>query len=47
MLSNHVAAVFPAALIGLACGALGIVFTVMNLKITRLRELYIGVRPVL
>ena len=44
VLSNHVAAVLPAVVIGLACGALGIIFTVMNLKVTRLRELYIGVR---
>ena len=47
VLSNHVAAVLPAAVIGLACGALGIIFTVMNLKVTRLRELYIGVRCVI
>ncbi len=47
VLSNHVAAVLPAALIGLACGVCGILFTVMNLKVTRLRELYIGVRSCL
>lgn len=36
-LTNHVAAVAPAALIGIACGMLAIVFTVINLKVARLR----------
>lgn len=36
-LTNHVAAVAPAAVIGVACGLLAIVFTVINLKVARLR----------
>ena len=42
-LSNHVAAILPAAAIGLACGLLGILFTVLNLKIMRLRDLFVSV----
>lgn len=37
-LSNHVAAMAPAAIIGLACGVLAIAFTAVNLKVARLRE---------
>ncbi|CAL8466168.1 g5704 [Coccomyxa elongata] len=36
-LTNHVAAVAPAAVIGVACGLLAIAFTVINLKVARLR----------
>lgn len=43
-LSNHVAAIVPAAVIGLACGLLGILFTVLNLKVMRIRKALIGVR---
>lgn len=37
-LANHVAAVGPAVLVGLACGVLGTAFTVLNVKIIRLRD---------
>ena len=36
-LTNHVAAVLPAAVCGLVAGLLAIVFTFINLKVTRLR----------
>ena len=36
-LTNHVAAMAPAALIGVACGLLAIAFTVINLKVARFR----------
>ena len=37
-LSNHVAAMIPAVIIGLVCGTLAIAFTALNLKVARLRE---------
>ena len=37
MLANHVAAMAPAAVIGVLCGLLAIGFTVINLKVARLR----------
>ena len=37
-LTNHVAAMAPAAIIGLICGLLAIAFTSVNLKAARLRE---------
>lgn len=37
-LTNHVAAVAPAALIGVACGLLAIAFTIINLKVARARD---------
>lgn len=37
-LANHVAAMAPAAMIGVLCGLLGIGFTVINLKVARLRN---------
>lgn len=37
-LSNHVAAMAPAAVIGTVCGLLAIAFTGVNLKAARLRE---------
>jgi len=37
-LKNHVAAVAPAALIGVACGLLAIAFTIINLKVARARD---------
>lgn len=37
-LKNHVAAVAPAALIGVACGLLAIAFTIINLKVARARQ---------
>lgn len=37
-LSNHVAAMLPAVVIGLVSGTLAIAFTAMNLKAARLRE---------
>jgi len=42
-LANHVAAVGPAVLVGLACGVLGTAFTVLNVKIIRLRDSIIQV----
>ncbi len=36
-LKNHVAAVAPAAIIGVACGLLAIAFTIINLKVARAR----------
>jgi hypothetical protein len=46
-LTNHVAAVAPAAVIGVACGVLAIMFTVINLKVARLRIALLQVRPIL
>ncbi len=43
-LTNHVAAMAPAALIGLACGLLAIAFTAINLKVARLRLALLQVR---
>ena len=43
-LTNHVAAIVPAAVIGLVCGLLGTSFTVLNLRVMRFREAVIGVR---
>lgn len=43
VLSNHIVSIVPAAAIGLVCGGLSIVFTVLNLKVARLRQKYIGV----
>ncbi|KAG2489363.1 hypothetical protein HYH03_012193 [Edaphochlamys debaryana] len=40
--SSHVLAVAPAAIIGLAAGLLAIVFTVANIKVTRLRAMLSG-----
>lgn len=37
VLANHVAAMAPAAVIGVLCGLLAIGFTVINLKVARLR----------
>lgn len=37
-LSNHVAAIAPAVVIGMLCGLLAIAFTAMNLKAARFRE---------
>ena len=37
-LKNHVAAVAPAAIIGVACGLLAIAFTIINLKVARARD---------
>lgn len=42
-LANHVAAVLPAILVGLACGVLGTIFTVLNVKVVRLRDAVIQV----
>lgn len=42
-LANHVAAVGPAVLVGLACGVLGTAFTLLNVKIIRLRDSIIQV----
>lgn len=33
-------AIIPAAIIGLACGGLGILFTIANLKVARLRQAF-------
>lgn len=44
-LANHVAAVLPAILVGLACGVLGTIFTVLNVKVVRWRDAIIQVRP--
>ena len=46
-LANHVAAVGPAILVGLACGVLGTIFTVVNVKVVRLRDAIIQVRLML
>ena len=43
-LANHVAAVGPAIMIGTLCGLLGMVFTVLNLKVMRLRDATLQVR---
>ena len=43
-LTNHVAAMAPAALIGIACGLLAIAFTVINLKVARFRMAALRVR---
>ena len=37
-LKNHVAAVAPAAIIGITCGLLAIAFTIINLKVARARD---------
>lgn len=42
-LANHVAAVGPAILVGIACGVLATVFTVLNIKVVRLRDTIIQV----
>ena len=42
-LANHVAAVLPAILVGLACGVLGTIFTVLNVKVVRWRDAIIQV----
>lgn len=36
--SGHILAVLPAIIIGIAAGCLAVVFTVVNLKVARLRE---------
>ena len=46
-LANHVAAVGPAVLVGIACGVLGTIFTVLNIKVVRLRDTIIQVCPTL
>ena len=33
VLTNHVYAMLPAALIGIICGLLGILFTIINIKV--------------
>jgi chloride channel 7 len=38
-ISGHILAVIPAAVVGLVCGLVGIVFTLLNLKVSRLRDL--------
>ena len=43
-LTNHVAAVAPAALIGVACGLLAIAFTIINLKVARARDALLQVQ---
>ena len=43
VVSNHVAAVAPAVVIGAACGLAAVVFTIANLKCSRLRSHIIGV----
>ena len=43
-LANHVAAVGPAIVIGTLCGLLGMAFTVLNLKVMRLRDATLQVR---
>jgi len=45
VVSNHVAAVAPAAVIGAACGLAAVVFTIANLKCSRLRSRIIGSDP--
>lgn len=37
-ISAHILATLPAAVVGLICGVLGIGFTLLNLKIARLRD---------
>lgn len=39
-LTNHVMAVLPAAVIGLICGLLGILFTTINVKVMRWRQAF-------
>lgn len=41
-ISAHILAVVPAAVVGLLCGLVGIAFTLLNLKITRLRDATLG-----
>ena len=43
-LAIHVAFILPAVAIGLACGLCGILFTIVNVKVMRLRSEIIGVR---
>lgn len=43
-LAIHVAFILPAVAIGLACGLCGILFTIVNVKVMRLRNEIIGVR---
>lgn len=43
VLSNHIVSIVPAAAIGMVCGGLSIAFTVLNLKVSRLRQKLIGV----
>ncbi|CAD7698711.1 unnamed protein product [Ostreobium quekettii] len=38
LLKTHIVMVIPAVVIGVICGLVGIVFTVMNLKVSRLRD---------
>lgn len=45
VLANHVAAMAPAALIGVLAGLLAIGFTVINLKVARLRIQVLQARP--
>lgn len=44
VVSNHVVAVIPAAVVGTACGLAAVAFTIVNLKCARLRSRVIGVR---
>lgn len=41
-ISAHILAVVPAAAVGLLCGGLGVGFTLLNLKVTRLRDATLG-----
>ena len=43
-LANHVAAMAPAVVIGVMCGLLAIAFTVINIKVARLRNRLLQVR---
>ena len=43
-LANHIAAMAPAIIIGVVCGLLAIAFTVINLKVARLRRAVLRVR---
>lgn len=45
VVNNHVVAVVPAAVVGLCCGLAAVVFTMVNLKCSRLRSRYIGDCP--
>jgi hypothetical protein len=41
-ISAHILAVIPAAVVGLVCGLLGIGFVLLNIKITRLRDVLLA-----
>lgn len=44
-LANHMAAMAPAVVIGVICGLLAIAFTVINLKVARLRRVILKASP--